>query len=488
VERAGTNDGDVTKLPSFEISISRTANLIHWIDNLAGSSMGKSTRTYRIFWAGRFGSPSERERSLLREWRAIRSRPFPQPVSEIRNESGCLPQPEDPPSWRHIFRVRSYEAGSVEEFIELMSADLTSEEIESLRDVLEAFRPRFDQVWEDLTYLAPFRSQFLRVLRDGELTPYLGRMAAFYGVDPGSFPPGRVHLMALPGASGTHAQANGRDLLMEIRPNDTPVEQIQVIAHETAHYFWSQLPPDRRDALARQIHEATEAGPIVWRLLREGLPTALGQGLALAEVAPMRFGFQYRWYHTDHHDRFAKAIYPMVASAFREDESMDQGVLAGIAKGVESLHVMREVKPVDYLMDAAFIVGEGMYPALREVRSRIFVLHEWNQSARSTEGVDFLERYDCLSGVVFLGPKEVEDPELVPALFRPPSMKSSGQASTPSGNAPGEKPSRSFIHMARRPGGGILFYLAAAREEDIPRVATAFLELQDLPEAPVYLE
>jgi hypothetical protein len=451
------------------------ANLVHWIDNLAGSSIGKTVRTYRIYWAGRFGSPTEQEKALLATWSEIRAKPVLRPGAKILNEQGCLPQSEHVPTWRNLFRVRSYEAESVDAFVESMAGDLTPREKQSLREVIETFRPRFDEAWEEMTFLRSFEIRLRRFLAESELRPYLGGVAGFFGVNPDPFPPGRIHLMALPGESGTHAQANGRHLLIEIRPNDTPREQVQVIAHETSHYLWQLLAPERNDAMALQVHETSAAGPVFWRLLREGLPTALGQGLALAEVAPMRFGFQYRWYHTDAHDSFAKAIYPMVASAFRAGEGVEDGVLEEIARRVEGLHAIREAVPVDYLMNVAFISGEGMFPAFREIRSRTFILNNWNYSAYSPEGEAFLERYGCLNGVVMLGPKEIGDPGALPELFRPPEIAANGSA-------------RSSIRMVRRPGGGVLFYLTAAREEEIPRVAEAFLNLRRLPEEPVYLD
>src|SRR6266850_396709 len=213
--------------PRFEISISYTANLIHWIDNLAGSSQGKTVRAYRQYWQSRFGTPDPGEMELLRSWVILRNKTVTKPEPAILNDRGCLPQREEIPTFRQSFLIRSYEAPGVEEFVASMKDDLSAEEIATLRRTLEKFRPRFDDAWKEASYLPQFEKKLESFLEEGALTAYLGEVASFFGVDPDAFPPSRIELMALPGEGATHAQADGRYLLIEIRPNDTPVEQIQ---------------------------------------------------------------------------------------------------------------------------------------------------------------------------------------------------------------------------------------------------------------------
>lgn len=468
-------------LPEFEVKISRFANLVHFVDNLAGTSQGKTIRAYRRYWADRVGFPDGRDRELLGTWTALRYKNVPRRPATILNERGCLPWSEPDPGWRHRFLVRSYDAESIDAFVDSMEGDLEPEEMSRLREVLEAFEPPFDEIWKEMTFLPRFKESFEAYLRDSGLRPFLGEMARFFGVDPSAFPPGRIHLMALPADSGTHAQANGRDLLMEIRPNDTPIEQIQVISHETAHYLWHLVAPDRNDALARQAHEASPRGAVIWRRLRESLPTALGQGLAEARLAPQRFGLQHRWYHIDAEDRFAKAIYPVVERAFREGRRIDDGIMAELARAADASTALRHAAAADYLNDVLFAVGDGMIGPYTELRSNLPMETAWTFGLADAEAAGFLDRYACLTGVVLLSPSDAARAGDLPPALAPPAGGSDGDA------ADGLAGARSSIRTARRPGGGLNIYLTAAREEDIPRIATAFLKLADLPSSPVLL-
>lgn len=471
-------------LPRLEISVSYFANLVHWIDNLAGSSIGKTVHAYRAYWIEKFGPPSDRDRDLVLAWRRIRLKSIPTPDPTLLNDRGCLPQVEQAPSWRHRFQVRSYEADSADDFVDSMSEELTPNEIATLLAVIESFKPRFDEIWWEMTFLPRFERRFRSFLELSRIRPFLRDMAAFFGVDPETIPPARLHLMALPGDTGTHAQANGRHLLMEIRPTDNPVWQIQVISHEMAHYLWSQVAPERNDLLARQVYASSEEGAVIWRLLREGLPTALGQGLAEARLASSRFNMSHSWYHIDAYDRFAKAIYPAVASAFQEGERIEDGLFTEVGDRAKDLEVLREPSPEDYLADVLFAVGGGMFIPLREIRSRSSIRNEWRYALSDPEGAEFLKAFTCLSGVVLLGPQDV-DLAALPALFRPPSERappSNGVAGS------GADAGRSFIHAVRRPGGGMLFYVAAARQEDASRLAEAFLGLEHAPLEPLFLD
>jgi hypothetical protein len=72
------------------------------------------------------------------------------------------------------------------------------------------------------------------------------------------------------------------------------------------------------------------------------------------------------------------------------------------------------------------------------------------------------------------------------------------ELSAPSGNSPLDgiephsttppPPARSGIHVIRRPGGGVIVTLVAARPEDVIPLAELYLGLRLLPESPVWLE
>ncbi|MBI3450789.1 MAG: hypothetical protein HY049_17980 [Acidobacteria bacterium] len=465
-------------LPRFEVEVSYVANLVHFIDNLAGSSQGKTVAAYRRYWRRRFGIPGAGEMELLRSWVAIRYKAVPTPEPKVLNERGCLPQPGDVSDWRQTFQTRSYEATSADDFISSMSAELTPEESATLRRVFETFRARFDEAWKETSYLPRFESKLKPFLEESGLTRYLGEVASFFGVDPDAAPPGRIELMALPEEGSTHAQADGRYLLIEIRPGDEPRDQIQVIAHETSHYLWHQLDPARNDALARRIFASGTSPAIVWRLLREALPTALGQGLADARLSPETFNATGTWYHLADVDRLAKAIFPAVRDAFRDGRRLEDGTIDEIARLGAAATPVAAARPADLVSDGFAAAGDGMGEALGRLRRDGPARFSRLLDPKDPADAAFASRYECLGGVVLLGPEDLRAPARVASPFAPEALVAATGAAAPV----------SEILTTRRPGGGLVFHLLAARAEDADRLIAAFLGLQAIPKAPVRLE
>src|SRR5262249_7633326 len=121
----------------------------------------------------------------------------------------------------------------------------------------------------------------------------------------------------------THAQAIGRRLLIEIRPSDRPIDQVQVVAHETSHFLFEMIPKSRIAALEARAYAAGESGVRTWSLLHEALPTALGQGLPAAEAAPAGFDIDGSWYPIASIDTLAKRIYPIVRREIEAKRTID---------------------------------------------------------------------------------------------------------------------------------------------------------------------
>src|SRR5262249_37693929 len=138
-------------------------------------------------------------------------------------------------------------------------------------------------------------------------------------------------------SGSTHAQALGRRLLIEIRPDDTPASEVQVVCHEGSHYLIALMSEPRRAALEARAWAHGTAGRKAWTLLHEALPTALGQGLATATLTPDEFDMGSSWYHIPSIDRFAKQIYPIVRREVESKRTIDGAFLDDVIREYERI-------------------------------------------------------------------------------------------------------------------------------------------------------
>jgi hypothetical protein len=218
--------------------------------------------------------------------------------------------------WRLYFLDSALEARDVEDFLSRTRPCLLEDESRGLRSALDHFRPGFDGFWQDGAYVRDFEERFREYLETGGLPEYLGEVARFFDVDPAGAPPPVLCFVLLPKDGPTHAQAVGTHLLVEVRPGDefAPSGQVQVVAHETSHYLFELIPEDRIAALETRAAAAAAGGKgrRAWLLLHEALPTALGQGLAVARLTPGVFDWNSSWYHVPEIERYAKRLYPIV--------------------------------------------------------------------------------------------------------------------------------------------------------------------------------
>lgn len=291
----------------------------------------------------------------------------------------------------------------------------------------------------------------------------------------------KISFMGLPVDGATHAEADGDHLLIEIRPLDHPRDQIQVVSHEAAHFLMRRMTPEQIDGLARQAYRGGDAGPLVWRLMWEGLPTTLGQGLAEARLTPDRFSTGVRWYHLPSIDRFAKLIFPAVAEAVAASRRLDDGLMSELTRVIGQSNLLVEARPAELLMTAFFASGDGLEPQMESLRRKLG-LHPADEAVvfdlADPAGADLLRRYECLGGVALLGAHELERGARLDGttLLSPESVRHAvGQVSRGIG----------VIATARRGGGGTIYYLVSPDAGATPALVDAFTRLRGVPDRPV---
>jgi len=459
----------------LETDVSFATNLVHWVDNLSGTSAGKTMPVYQQYWRERFGPMDAADRAALETFARIRGLRIPPESRGAVTTSGCLPVQTETLNWRQIFLSSAMQADSIDELVNLVSRHLGDGDRSALARSLERFRPRLTKVWRDLGYVRRFQRRFHRFLKEGRLLDYLGTVAGFMEVDPAAAPSMKISFIGLPSNGSTHAEADGEHLLVEIRPLDSPEDQIQVLAHEASHFLMRLMTAKQIDVLASQAYGEGDAGALLWKHIWEGLPTALGQGLAEARLGRGSFTLKRPWYHTASIDQFAKLIYPFVDKAVDGSRSIAGGLITEAARALREAPLYREAWPGEFLMTAFFASGEGLSQPARQLRLRMGL----GRDAATSGSFDLddpavkelLSRYTCMGGVVLIRPHELERAARLDGtdlLSLETIQKAKERA----------REGMSVILTGRRAGGGAVYYLVAPGLQAVPRLVEAFAGLK----------
>ncbi|RMF76214.1 MAG: hypothetical protein D6738_01905 [Acidobacteria bacterium] len=388
--------------PRFEIRVAYTASLVHVIDSLSGASPGKTVDLYRRSWLRRFGGFTRQERALLAGWRRVMLAPDrARRVPAEAPPGACVPPPARTVSRRRRLAVAALHADSPAQFLERAAALVSEDELASLRATLERFEPRFRVLWERMAYLEPFAERLRRFL-DRRAARETGRaFVRFFGV-PHEDIPARLHLVGLLGEqAGTHAEAFGSDLLIEVRPHDDPKDQVQVVFHELAHDLFLRLPAERRAAWSAWFFERGPRGALAWSLSHEALPTALGQGVAERRLARARWRQRNTWYHLQEIDRYAHAIYPIVARAIERGETMGPRLASELVEVLDA-RLVAGTPLMSFFLDGVFAAPPSMDGMLGRLARDSAVRDAVLVRLGPGDGTAFLARFPCMPLVALL--------------------------------------------------------------------------------------
>jgi hypothetical protein len=296
--------------------VRRAPALFHFIDALAGTSPAKTVPAWQRQYAWAFGGLSDGDREQLqrfRDWRQRALKSIPGLSDQgLAVDAGSVP-------------LMIFARGpDVETALANLATLMPAAEIAELRGVLSWFNRGHGVIWRGGAIAHDFVERAGRDPLRARLAGTLARCAAFYGVDPAGIPTPHVVLVPVLGGFGTHAQALGRYLLLEIREGDTLRDQAAVIVHENAHLLWNALGRARQRELEAAARAEGRAGARAWPLLREALPTALGQGIADRDLYGVTFSTNVPWYHLPDVDAYAKALAPLLDKALRTGGRLDE--------------------------------------------------------------------------------------------------------------------------------------------------------------------
>jgi len=309
----------VTKPFPIEAHASFPGGLFHWIDSLAGTSAGKTIPAHREQYLRLFGPLTDEDKTHLVGFIAARA----EHLKRVRESAS---RGDAPPRGSALLGVFCA-APTVDDALASVRGELSPATWTAFAAALAYFRPKYEVVWHDGEIPRKFLERARRDSSLHRLEDLLAEIVRFYGVDPLDAPAPRLALVPVPGGFGTHAEAIGGELLLEIRPGDTLADEASVIVHETSHFLWSLVPVGRQMSLARFADGLDEAAARQFRLLGEAIPTALGQGVADRAFRPSEWTLDGPWYHTPDVDACARRIFPVVAHAVAAGLTYDDSFL-----------------------------------------------------------------------------------------------------------------------------------------------------------------
>ncbi len=302
----------------LEAEVSFPAGLFHWVDSLAETSGGKTIPSYQREFIEKFGRPGEEDSRHILRFRQARAAHLSRAHGPLEPGTGIRLTAKS--AMLGVFCA----SPTVEAALARLEGEISDDELDGLSGALEHFRPRYEQVWGGGRVAGEFVE---RAQKDGAARRILGRLlqrvARFFDVDPRSVPPPRLVLVPVPDGFGTHAEAIGRQLLIEIRPGESLADEASPIVHENAHFLWRLMPRERVERLRAAALDVGPGGRRAWEILHEALPTALGQGVADRALRP-GWSPEQRWYHMDDVDAYAKAIFPLVLLAMEKGGRFDE--------------------------------------------------------------------------------------------------------------------------------------------------------------------
>jgi hypothetical protein len=282
--------------------------LFHWVDSLAGTSGGKTIPAYRREYLDRFGALDERDTEALLAFRKAKT-------SHGRRAQGSA------------LLAAFCETATVADALAAARPPLEPAESEAIRGALDRFLPRYRQIWADGEVPNAFLARAEKDPARRSLARLLARIAAFFDVDPVASPRPRIVVVPVPPGYGTHAEAVDRNLLIEVRPGEGLADEASVIVHENSHFLFHRIEEPRRRRLEAYAAEAGSHGISAWNVLREALPTALGQGMADLQFRPRAWSISSPWYHLEEVDRYAKSIYKLVNHSVASGKKLDEAFL-----------------------------------------------------------------------------------------------------------------------------------------------------------------
>ena len=308
--------------PAVTVEVSRTHCLVRFVETLAGNG-GTHTGSRWMFEHSRFNTPAARR--WVRRYQSLDHEPgFHRegyPAGRLGGQATTGP----------AYLAATADARDLPDLLRRTVGLLPNEVLVRLDSVYRYFEPAFDTLaWQPhAAGLARLQTDYAQFLNEHQLMRKFGRLRAFYGsVWPDNLPY-RVLLnpQIAPGQGFTNkACVSGNVVLLNCNPASRDFARgSAVMFHEMCHALSTQQRLGLQQQLERwYLHRASANRQSAYILMEEALATAAGEWVYAQQTGQPEAG---AWYADDYIDRYAKAIYPLVAGYTERGQAIDSSLV-----------------------------------------------------------------------------------------------------------------------------------------------------------------
>ena len=304
--------------PAVTVEVNRTYCLVQFVETLAGGSAGHRA-SRKVYEASRFNTPAARR--WLRRYHSLDHEPsFDRegyPVGRVGSVGSTEPS----------YLAATADARDLADLQRRTVGLLPNEVLVSLDSVYRYFEPAFDTLaWQPhAAGLARLQTAYAQFLAQSRLMRQFGRLRTFYGSVWPDAVPFRIELspqLTIGKDFTNKASVSGNVVLLNCHPAARDfVGGTAVVFHEMSHALSAQQRRGLQQQLAGwYLHHPSPNRRYAYNLMEEALATAAGEWIYARQTGQPEPG---EWYHDDCINRYAKALYPLVAAYTERAQPID---------------------------------------------------------------------------------------------------------------------------------------------------------------------
>jgi hypothetical protein len=304
--------------PAVTVEVSRVHCLVRFVETVAGGS-GGYVGSRKAFERSRFNTPMAQR--WLRRYRQLDREPgyahAGYPAGRLGAQATIAP----------AYLAAAADAAGLADLQRRTVGLLPNEVLVSLDSVYRFFTPAFDTLaWQPhAAELARQREAYAKFLIDKGLMRKFGQLRTFYGsVWPDALPY-RIQLNPQLDTGRyltNHAWVSGNLVLLDCHPESRDfVGGSAIVFHELSHSLSVQQRQSLQQYLERwYLGNASPNKRAAYNLMEEALATVAGEWMYAQQTGQPEAG---AWYQDDYIDRYAHALYPLMAGYVARGQEID---------------------------------------------------------------------------------------------------------------------------------------------------------------------